>query len=124
MKRPSKYRAVRAEIVHNGEIVKCASKAEAKVLAELVLLEKAKKITWLRFHPRYPLHAFQGHGGRDGAPVEVATYVADAAFDEHDGKQWQPKVLEVKGFETEVWRLKRKLFEACYPHVELRVVKA
>jgi hypothetical protein len=31
--------------------------------------------------------------------------------------------IEVKGFETPIWKLKKKLFEACYPNRKLVVVK-
>ena len=33
------------------------------------------------------------------------------------------EVREVKGFATDVWQLKRKLFEAIYPEIPYRVVK-
>ncbi len=37
-----------------------------------------------------------------------------------DGRQ---EVFEYKGFATGVWRIKHKLFEACYPDIPYHVVK-
>lgn len=102
-------------ILHLGRRVLCGSKAEARKLAELVLLERAGKITYLFLHPEFSLRAADTNGNR----VVVAKYVADALFEEN-GRE---VVYEVKGAETAEWRLKRKWFLACYPDVELRVVK-
>ena len=112
MKR-SKYGAKPTSITYKGKEVKCASKAEAKALYELCLRERVGEIDSLVFHPSYALYL-------DGKLV--CKYVADAAFCE------RPKgnhvVLEVKGYETEAWKLKAKMFRALYPSSELRVVKA
>lgn len=37
-----------------------------------------------------------------------------------DGRKW---VEEYKGFETDVWKIKKKLFEALYPEIEYIVIK-
>ncbi|HYF54665.1 MAG TPA: DUF1064 domain-containing protein, partial [Salinarimonas sp.] len=113
MKRASKYGAKPTTITHKGKEVRCASKLEAKKLAELVLLEKAGAINNLEFHPVYKLSV---------AGKPICKYVADASFFEMPGHR--AVVLEVKGYETEAWKLKAKMFRAMYPTSELRVVKA
>ena len=35
---------------------------------------------------------------------------------------WVNKVIEVKGMETDVWKLKHKLFTETYPHLELEII--
>ena len=114
----SKYGAVRCEIEHKGKVIKCASKAEAKRFGELILLEKARKIRALCFHPAFDLVAYQP--GR--IAVTAGKYVADALYTENDPDRCVAE--DVKGFETAAWRIKRKWFIACYPHIELRILKA
>ena len=108
MKRANKYRAVPAEIVHQGKLVKCASKMEAKHLGDLIWRLRAGEIRDLVFHPRYTL-AVNG--------VKIATYEADAEFMEGGCLV----TYEIKGFETPAWKLKEKLFRALYRDRELRV---
>jgi hypothetical protein len=99
-------------IRHAGKDVLCDSKAEARKLAELVLLEKVGAISGLALHPKFPLTV-------NGKPV--AHYEADAAYwDVQGGRQ---VVLDIKGVETDAFKLKAKLFRAIYPKDELRVVK-
>ena len=108
----SKYGAQHCEIEHKGKVIKCASKAEAKRFGELILLEKVQKICGLRFHPRFPIAVRQ---------QDICTYVGDAMYYDRDARTWA--VEDIKGFETEVFKLKAKLFRASYAH-ELRIVKA
>jgi len=50
----------------------------------------------------------------------VANYYCDFVVRFADGRtEWH----EVKGFETDVWLIKRKLFEACYPERVLRIIR-
>jgi hypothetical protein len=48
------------------------------------------------------------------------SYIADFMVFYHDGRI---TVEDVKGVETEAFRLKRKLFEAAYPDLTLRIVR-
>jgi hypothetical protein len=93
------------------------SQAEARRWYELQTLERAGAIRGLVFHPRYVLlDSFQ----RDGKTIRGIVYEADAWYEE-DGR-WI--VEDTKGMETDVFILKRKLFLARYPDLELRIVKA
>jgi hypothetical protein len=50
----------------------------------------------------------------------IANYFCDFLVTFEDGREeWH----EVKGFQTEVWRLKEKLFRAIYPDRILKVIR-
>lgn len=94
----SKYGAKRTE--HNG--IQYHSKKEAGYAAELDLRLKAKDIeSWAR-QVKIPLDVNGYH---------ITNYMIDFVITHNDGVK---EYVEVKGFETEVWRLKWKLFEALY----------
>lgn len=56
----------------------------------------------------------------DVAGHHICNHIVDFMVEYQDGKT---VVFETKGFETPSWRIKKKLFEALYPHLEYRVVK-
>ena len=104
----SKYRAQPTTI----DGIRFASKAEGRRYCELVLLQKAGRISELKLQPRYPLNS-EGGG-------KIATYVADFEYvDSFDGKV---ATEDVKGVVTATFRLKQKLFEAQYGR-KIRIVK-
>lgn len=78
------------------------SKAEAKVALELELRQKAGDIFGFDRQVWLPLMV----NGKT-----ICRYVADFIIMHNDGSQ---EVVEVKGFRTEVWRLKEKLFRATW----------
>jgi len=104
--RKSKYRNVPTVI--DGH--RFASKAEAARYSELKLLESQRVVRWFIRQPRFDLP--------DGI-----TYVADFlvvwAADELSFEPGQITVEDVKGVETDVFRLKRKLFESRYGHLTI-----
>lgn len=85
------------------------SKAEAARYSQLKLLERAKVIKGLACQPAYRL-VVSGH--------EVCEYRGDFTYYEAGRLICE----DVKGFATPMFRLKRKLFLALYPDVELRCV--
>ena len=90
--------------------------AESKRYKELALLEKAGKITGLELQPRFLLQeAFR----RNGKTYRKIEYIADFQYIENG----QVIVEDVKGKETEVFKLKRKLFEKKYTELELKLIK-
>ena len=113
----SKYGAV--PTVVDG--IRFASKAESRRYQELRLLAAAGRIRGLKLQPRYKLYA--NLGGEADKPVAVCVYVADSEYEELHGKIWVLTTEEIKGFETAVWKLKRKFFRACYGR-DIRVIKA
>lgn len=94
------------------------SQAEARRYAELQLLERAGAIAGLTVHPAFELQpVFRDNTGKRHAAI---FYIADFGYTE-DGKQ---VVEDVKGQETAIFRLKRKLFLHRYPALVLRVIPA
>ena len=108
----NKYR--NQETVIDG--IKFQSKKEANRYCELKLLEKAKEIEELKLQPKFIL---QEGFKKDGVTYRAITYVADFSYIQK-GKLI---VQDVKGVETEVFKLKRKLFEYKYPDLKLELIK-
>lgn len=92
------------------------SKREGNRYKELRLLEKVGKISDLELQPRFLLQDSFKKNGRTFRKIE---YVADFKYIEN-GKTI---VEDVKGMQTEVFKLKHKIFEKVYPDLELRIIK-
>lgn len=90
--------------------------AESKRYKELKLLEKAGRIKELELQPRFLLQEGFKKNGKTYRKIE---YVADFQYEEN-GKL---VVEDVKGIQTDVFKLKHKLFEHEYPDFELRIIK-
>lgn len=90
--------------------------AESKRYKELKLLEKVGKIKELELQPRFLLQEGFKKNGKTYRKIE---YVADFQYEEN-GKL---VVEDVKGIQTDVFKLKHKLFEHEYPDFELRIIK-
>ena len=109
----NKYRNVKTTI----DGIKFDSKAEARRYTELKLLEKAGEITDLKLQPRFILqHSFK----HKGKTIRAITYMADFQYSEN-GKEI---VEDVKGVETAVFKIKKKMFLNIYDGIyELRIVR-
>lgn len=123
MKRRSKYNNVKVFV----DGIKFDSKAEAKRYGELTLLERAGEISHLEVHPKFqlkfgdkPLLIKSGRypNGRK------MTWSGDFSYFD---KNTHTRVVEdVKGGRataTDVYKIKTAIFEATYPHIELREVR-
>ncbi len=110
-KRKNKFGAKRTE--YNG--VMYDSLREAWYARELDLRRKAKndydRVVKVVRQPRFPIMIND---------KKICEYVADFAVSYADGRE---EIIEVKGYETPVWRLKKKMFEAAYPDKKLVIVK-
>jgi len=108
----SKYRNKKTQI---GMYV-FDSIAESKRYKELALLEQAGQIKGLKLQPKFLLQEGFKKNGKTYRKIE---YIADFMYIENG------KVIieDVKGMETDVFKLKRKMFEYKYPGFELRIVK-
>lgn len=94
------------------------SRAEAARYGELKLLEEQGVIRDLELQPRFRLQ--DGFETADGSRVRPIDYVADFMYLNNDGL----KVVEdVKGMETDVYKLKKKLFLNKYPKYIFSEVK-
>lgn len=92
------------------------SKKEGNRYKELRLLERAGEISNLELQPRFLLQDSFKKNGRTFRKIE---YVADFKYIEN-GKTI---VEDVKGMQTDVFKLKHKIFEKVYPDLELRIIK-
>jgi hypothetical protein len=95
------------------------SKREATRYSNLCLLERAGAITDLELQPKFELQP--SFRDVDGKHQRAIYYIADFAYDEPGCDR---RIVEdVKGMETAVFKLKKKLFLFTHPDYELRVVK-
>ena len=99
MKRPSKYGAKRVE--YDGHAF--ASQKERDRYIELKLMQRQGMISDLTLQPRFPLTV---------AGFKVCTYVAD--FQYRDLGLDEMIVEDVKGYKTDVYTIKAKLFRALH----------
>lgn len=95
----SKYKAVKTIV----DGIKFDSKREAKRYQELKLLEQSNEIKELKLQVPFILIDKSEYG-------RVIKYIADFVYI-RDGKQ---VVEDCKGFRTDVYRLKKRLFEEKY----------
>lgn len=92
------------------------SAKEAKRYIELKLLERAGEISNLELQPRFLL---QESFKKNGKTYRKIDYVADFKYIE----KGKTIVEDVKGLQTDVFKIKHKLFEKRYPELELRIIK-
>lgn len=108
----SKYGNVRTTV----DGITFHSKAEAGRWRELKVRERAGEIVELKRQPRFPIY---------GGIFRVATYVSDFAYYEVPIHAKSRLVVEdVKGKETEAFKLKWKIVTAHYPTIDWRLIPA
>jgi hypothetical protein len=103
----SKYNARSVEI--DGH--RFASAAEGRRYATLAAIQRAGKIAALELQPRFDCVV----GG-----MKICSHVADFRY----RRAGVPVVEDVKGVRTAVYRLKRKLAEACHPGLVITEIPA
>ena len=96
--------------------IKFDSMAEGRRYKELKLLQRAEIIKELELQPKFLLQESFKKNGKTYKKIE---YIADFQYIEN-GKV---VVEDVKGKETEVFKIKHKLFEYKYKDLELKLVK-
>lgn len=102
----TKYKSKAVEI--DGYVFQ--SKIEAKYYEYLKWLLEHEQIKSFSLQPRYLLlDKFR----KNGKTFRKMEYIADFEVHHLDGSI---EVVDVKGFETEVFKIKRKLFEHKYPY--------
>lgn len=107
LKMKNKYNAVPKR--YNGRLYHSTLEADyAKVLDTLL---KGKQLKIVEPQPKYRLDV-NGH--------HIANIIPDFYVVDKDG---QESIIEVKGKEQEVWKLKWRLMQALYPQYKYEVVK-
>lgn len=84
------------------------SKIEARYYEQLKWLKANKQIKSFKLQPRYLL---QDKFSKNGKKFRKIEYIADFEVTHLDGSI---EVIDVKGMETEAFKIKRKLFERNY----------
>lgn len=84
---------------------------------QLKLLERAGLIKDLKLQTKFEL---QPSFRKNNKTIRAITYKADFDYLTKDGRHI---VEDVKGMETEVFKLKRKMFEYKYKDLEIKIVK-
>ncbi|NYV64632.1 DUF1064 domain-containing protein [Bacillus sp. Gen3] len=100
----SKYKAKKTQI--DGYYFD--SKIEARYYEQLKWLKANKQIKSFKLQPRYLLQDAFSKNGKKYRKIE---YIADFEVKHLDGTI---EVIDVKGMETEAFKIKRKLFERNY----------
>jgi Protein of unknown function (DUF1064) len=108
----SKYGSRKVKI---GEIT-FDSQAEAAYYKHLQLRLKAGDIQAFELQPRYLLQEAFKHQGKS---IQKMEYIADFLITHKDGGK---EVIDVKGMETEAFRIKKKLFYKRYPDLKLSLM--
>lgn len=93
------------------------SKGEARRYAELKLMERAGIIQNLELQPKFML--LEAFTDEDGVRHRAITYTADFRYLENGFFI----VEDFKGRETDVFKLKRKLFASRYPGYRFKITK-
>ncbi len=94
------------------------SKLEARRYCELKLLQRANEIKNLRRQVTFEL---QPSYRKNNKTIRAINYIADFVY--YDVKKDKTIIEDTKGFKTEVYKLKKKMFEYKYPDLEIREVK-
>lgn len=105
IKKPNKYR--NKKILIDGK--KFDSIKEGNRYKELKLLQKIGKISELRLQPTYLL---QDSFKIENKTIRAIKYIAD--FEYIDNETGEKIVEDVKGVKTDVYKLKKKLFQHKY----------
>ncbi len=98
--------------------IKFDSKLEARRYYELKLLQRAKEIKDLRRQVKFEL---QPSYKKKNKTIRSIDYVADFVY--YDIKKGKTIIEDTKGFKTEIYKLKKKIFEYKYPNLEIKEVK-
>ena len=110
----SKYHSKKTEVCG----ITFDSKAEAERFMELDMLEKVGAIKDLAL--QVPFVLIQGKRWSDGKKHRDTKYVADFVYT--DAETGETIVEDVKGFKTDLYRIKRELMKERY-NIEIREVR-
>ena len=98
--------------------IKFDSKKEAKRYNELKLLKKAGLIKEFELQKIFELQP--KYINNNGEHIRAITYKADFFY--YDIKKEQYIVEDTKGYRTETYKLKKKLFEYVYPNLTIEEI--
>ena len=109
----SKYKNKKATI----DGIEFDSKKESRYYQQLKLMEKQGLIKDIKLQTRFEI---QPKYKKNNKTIRAINYIADFTyFDVNKGKTI---IVDTKGYRTEVYKLKKKIFEYIYPDLEIREV--
>lgn len=95
------------------------SKAEGEFYRLLKKMRENAEISDFELQPAFTLQPSFKHP-ETRKTVRAIKYVADFTIVHHDGKR---EVIDIKGFPTPVFKMKRKMFEYQFQNTPLRVLR-
>lgn len=112
-----KYGNKKTPVQYGDRTITFDSKKEAERFQELIALQKAGEIVdiWIQY-PFELQPAFEVNGHK----YRAITYIADFVYTKKDGSF---VVEDVKGYRTEVYKIKRKMFAYKYKEEGIEVVE-
>lgn len=96
--------------------IKFASKKESRRYTELKWLERAGLIKELELQKSFELQP--KYTNNNGEHIRAITYVCDFYY--YNNEEQKYVVEDTKGFKTDVYKLKKKLFEYKYPNLTIK----
>lgn len=93
---------------------KMDSGMEASYYQHLLVMQAKGIVDSIELQPKFTIHDAYMKGTKK---VQAITYVADFLVTYADGRK---ELIDVKGAKTEVFKIKRKLYDARYPELPLR----
>lgn len=114
-KKKSKYSNIKTVV----DGIKFDSKKEADYYCQLKLLKRAGEIKDFGLQQRYEL---QPTFKKNGTTHKSITYVADFVVVKNDGTTDVIDVKAAKNFKTDVYKIKKKLFEYKYPDKTIKEI--
>lgn len=110
-----KKRKYKNKIVHlDGK--RFDSQKEAQYYSELKMLKKKGIVKKIELQPKFVLQEGFNKNGERHRPI---SYIADFRVTYSDGSV---EIIDVKGTKTNVYKLKKKLFEFKYPELTIKEV--
>lgn len=114
MRKHKKHKFNAKKTVFNG--IKFDSKKEANYYAELLLRQKAGEIASIDRQPQFVLVPPYEHNGQK---VRALKYIADFKVTYPDGTV---EIIDVKGYKTKEYKLKKKMLLQQYPTMNFKEV--
>ena len=109
----SKYKAKKTEV----DGIKFDSQKEANRYLDLLALQKVGLIQDLHRQVKFEL---QPSYKKKGKTIRAITYIADFVY--YDTFKGEKIVEDTKGYRTEIYKLKKKIFEYKYPNLEIKEI--
>lgn len=101
------------KVIYNG--IEFDSIKEKNRYVELTLLARANEISGIIIQPKFLL---QDKFEKNGKKYQEINYIADFAY--YDNKLKKMMIEDTKGMRTDVYKLKKKLFEYKYKEYEIK----